>query len=204
MAGHGGGVEGLVSIHATLAGGDPAKAQDNELTVKFLSTPPSRVATSRKTRSLSVISFLSTPPSRVATLLSGLASSALLVSIHATLAGGDTTHWRAAAARDDVSIHATLAGGDWADFLLFSLPRSFYPRHPRGWRHILCCPCSRIKWFLSTPPSRVATCCAKPVTMRLSRFYPRHPRGWRRAYADKELAMLRFYPRHPRGWRLIP
>ena len=30
----------------------------------------------------------------------------------ATLLIMETTHWRAAAARDDVSIHATLAGGD--------------------------------------------------------------------------------------------
>ena len=180
MAGHGGGVEGLVSIHATLAGGDPANAQDNELTVKFLSTPPSRVATSRKTRSLSVISFLSTPPSRVATLLSGLASSALLVSIHATLAGGDTTHWRAAAARDDVSIHATLAGGDRKHPAVFPEQLAFLSTPPsRVATGRLLRVLQSGSLFLSTPPSRVATPACRTQGRYRQRFYPRHPRGWR-------------------------
>ena len=59
-----------VSIHATLAGGDYSFALVDADTVKFLSTPPSRVAT-----------FLSAGQWRN-----------IQVSIHATLAGGDELH----------------------------------------------------------------------------------------------------------------
>ena len=79
-----------------------------------------------------------------------------------------------------VSIHATLAGGDFASMRCAVIASSFYPRHPRGWR-----PKGDAKsiaevtvsihatlaggdaglrlgevmalQFLSTPPSRVAT-----------------------------------------------
>ena len=55
--------------------------------------------------------FLSTPPSRVATFVDDCAGCALKVSIHATLAGGDS--WKAGGLFSiQVSIHATLAGGD--------------------------------------------------------------------------------------------
>ena len=57
------------------------------------------------------LTFLSTPPSRVATILPSLQNTEQQVSIHATLAGGDT-HWFA-----------------------YTAPAArFYPRHPRGWR----------------------------------------------------------------------
>ena len=67
------------------------------MTDQFLSTPPSRVATRgrtacRRTRRM----FLSTPPSRVATLGQPINPEKPPVSIHATLAGGDT-QWRAMA-----------------------------------------------------------------------------------------------------------
>ena len=57
-----------VSIHATLAGGDGEYHVATNLSSRFLSTPPSRVATygglaTTPTRT----AFLSTPPSRVAT-----------------------------------------------------------------------------------------------------------------------------------------
>ena len=59
---------GRVSIHATLAGGDAARAFFIARTALFLSTPPSRVAT---------FAGLSDVPN-------------IAVSIHATLAGGDS------------------------------------------------------------------------------------------------------------------
>ena len=59
-----------VSIHATLAGGDPKDKPLRNKATKFLSTPPSRVATVGIMESNTLmIMFLSTPPSRVATLL---------------------------------------------------------------------------------------------------------------------------------------
>ena len=79
----------IVSIHATLAGGDCLPSSPNSSRTKFLSTPPSRVATS-VSFPMSVLDY---------------------VSIHATLAGGDMwgdINWTAY----HVSIHATLAGGD--------------------------------------------------------------------------------------------
>ena len=123
--------------------------------------------------------FLSTPPSRVAT-------------------------WQAlySVGSSHVSIHATLAGGDRQGSAYDIRTKSFYPRHPRGWRHFE--PHQERKpgcvsihatlaggdkssgailppliVFLSTPPSRVATAVA--VVNRKSHpcFYPRHPRGWR-------------------------
>ena len=109
-----------------------------------------------------------------------LTSIAVTVSIHATLAGGDLTTKTEVEATDRVSIHATLAGGDGAGCRPCRHQSSFYPRHPRGWRH-----CGLPQYgrtgrisihatpaggdapstitaieggkFLSTPPPRVAT-----------------------------------------------
>ena len=150
-----------VSIHATLAGGDewPEKLCTNG--VLFLSTPPSRVATCLSLWMLSVVCcfyprhprgwrpilrcslihlylFLSTPPSRVATTSFFIDYYLLSVSIHATLAGGDT--------------HSTYPRNRRFPFLstppsrvatvglagTTSAPYSFYPRHPRGWRPSMC------------------------------------------------------------------
>ena len=79
-----------VSIHATLAGGDPDKAARLRARGKFLSTPPSRVATR-------------SPANRY---------RQNQVSIHATLAGGDLVQHYRILHCTGVSIHATLAGGD--------------------------------------------------------------------------------------------
>ena len=78
------------------------------------------------------------------------------VSIHATLAGGDLAPAHIVIAID-VSIHATLAGGD----------RVIFPVDTNKF------------WFLSTPPSRVATRRHSSRWQGSSCFYPRHPRGWR-------------------------
>ena len=123
-----------------------------------------------------------------------------------------------------VSIHATLAGGDSGGVCSFANFGCFYPRHPRGWRrdfrqcqqHGVCVsihatlaggdqlliqhgskeivsihatlaggdclpssPNSSRTKFLSTPPSRVATTRKQRTHHDQSCFYPRHPRGWR-------------------------
>ena len=80
----------LVSIHATLAGGDLVKECSHNPSLRFLSTPPSRVATHRPRLHLGIRRF----------------------SIHATLAGGDKPPQKRNAAWRNFSIHATLAGGD--------------------------------------------------------------------------------------------
>ena len=101
----------------------------------FLSTPPSRVATQRAgKRSIYRTRFYPRHPRgwrryEVRDIHAGLG-----VSIHATLAGGDVGVYYYTYAQD-VSIHATLAGGDKdVDVGI-----------------------ERAGWFLSTPPSRVAT-----------------------------------------------
>ena len=103
------------------------------------------------------------------------------VSIHATLAGGDTLVFAGQTKVQYVSIHATLAGGDNGKNADAAADTE----------------------FLSTPPSRVATKLftggreptkevsihatlaggdgsVKCVTSTQASFYPRHPRGWRR------------------------
>ena len=146
-----------VSIHATLAGGDECGLSDSVIGALFLSTPPSRVATSAVSVSIARAD----------------------VSIHATLAGGDgccsdrggdmvcfyprhPRGWRPAIGATlgyavIVSIHATLAGGDASASTVSAGEVS----------------------FLSTPPSRVATILVQPQRTHFHCFYPRHPRGWR-------------------------
>ena len=171
----------IVSIHATLAGGDVLLRDAEREEIMFLSTPPSRVATCALLHVIPdvhvsihatlaggdysddyqferVWAFLSTPPSRVATRAEAQHRSGHRVSIHATLAGGDAPGSEQIRAHNEVSIHATLAGGD---------PPRAEAQH-RSWHR-----------FLSTPPSRVATASAYSPRWPRSSFYPRHPRGWR-------------------------
>ena len=113
---------------------------DNDLLNRvFLSTPPSRVATGRVGHVVRAVlrfyprhprgwrpaecncdgnfeKFLSTPPSRVATPGAKCARWQGQVSIHATLAGGDSTGVGMAVITSTVSIHATLAGGDLVQY----------------------------------------------------------------------------------------
>ena len=169
-----------VSIHATLAGGDAKDVQTDSHQRSFYPRHPRGWRHFDKYK----------------------AEVAAKVSIHATLAGGDDGVTGIPTAQLQVSIHATLAGGDIKKDYLKMRNYSFYPRHPRGWRHpnhstaltpgtvsihatlavgdSECSFClSGINPFLSTPPSRVATSAAPCHPARSARFYPRHPRGWR-------------------------
>ena len=134
----------------------------------------------RCTRAARKSLFLSTPPSRVAT---AQFVGGLLVQL-----GFYPRHPRG-----------------WRRFVHYGklCKRSFYPRHPRGWRLFLSQDCRagltvsihatlaggdsmtrqrlcRTAWFLSTPPSRVATLLTGGRGIIYFCFYPRHPRGWRR------------------------
>ena len=81
-----------------------------------------------------------------------------------------------------VSIHATLAGGDARGRLYGIAALCFYPRHPRGWRQLVERNPNRFRPFLSTPPSRVATLKWSALLFNEGSFYPRHPRGWRHMF----------------------
>ena len=192
-----------VSIHATLAGGDSAPPRSKTSASLFLSTPPSRVATSAWPRRPAGRSgFYPRHPRGWRRRSPGRSGGKLCFYPR------HPRGWRRVASRRavqviDVSIHATLAGGDSAGNLRPARQRCFYPRHPRGWR-----------LFPAPRPTSINS------------FYPRHPRGWRRQCPKRggqrtgvsihaTLAggdamerggwspMCRFYPRHPRGWRHV-
>ena len=83
--------------------------------------------------------FLSTPPSRVATH-----GCARCRPCRCCFYPRHPRGWRLRLYRNGqnficVSIHATLAGGDSVPFPAWLAPLScFYPRHPRGWRRQKC------------------------------------------------------------------
>ena len=129
----------------------------------FQSTPPSRVATAPILSAEEMeILFQSTPPSRVATAPNPLIFNVGVISIHTTLAGGDTSP-TIVQEGGSISIHTTLAGGDCRQ-IHNSLP------------DIL---------FQSTPPSRVATEEGVIFSHPPTDFNPHHPRGWRRLTDDE-------------------
>ena len=101
-----------VSIHATLAGGDFAVWPLPITRIKFLSTPPSRVATTvSRSPTRARKSFYPRHPRGWRRVRARVDAAGNQVSIHATLAGGDRMEDLMRDA-DSVSIHATLAGGD--------------------------------------------------------------------------------------------
>ena len=123
-----------VSIHATLAGGDPMVAKIPHTNSGFYPRHPRGWRPVRSSIAHSKLRFLSTPPSRVATYPKRNFLPESDVSIHATLAGGDdkksiemmgnlkflstppsrvaTMAYSHGQKWSEVSIHATLAGGD--------------------------------------------------------------------------------------------
>ena len=168
--------------------------------------------------------FLSTPPSRVATPHQYQCGQSESVSIHATLAGGDpalttcTTAsmcfyprhprgWRRQnghTPRDDGNCFYPRHPRGWRRWAAGGQAVSaqcFYPRHPRGWRLGGWRSSGIGSMFLSTPPSRVATATVRSTHSRQKCFYPRHPRGWRQVAGQRVQVVRGFYPRHPRGWR---
>ena len=124
-----------VSIHATLAGGDIDQHQRPAADHLFLSTPPSRVATSGISSGWVCNSmFLSTPPSRVATHTDVPAFELRQVSIHATLAGGDgSPAFSCSFAFKFLSTPPSRVATPKVGRCCLCAA-SFYPRHPRGWR----------------------------------------------------------------------
>ena len=168
-----------VSIHATLAGGDARLGRCMLTSVCFYprhprgwrlsSALPSGTASGfypRHPRGWRQTSFglaaptplfLSTPPSRVATWRYNLFADRDSGFYPRHPRGWRLQNRVVETLNAYVSIHATLAGGDSG-----SSQRTY-----------------RQKEFLSTPPSRVATCRRWCVSSGRFCFYPRHPRGWR-------------------------
>ncbi len=167
-----------ISIHASLAGGDPRPGAVAGPRAEFQSTPPSREATRH----------LMHPQRR------------RNISIHASLAGGDDRLDKPYGQRH-ISIHASLAGGD----------------------SVLLPKVAGEDAFQSTPPSREATwrgprdCAAAPISIhaflaggddfpihtgRLTTYFnPRLPRGRRPGGGHPGDPQQDFNPRLPRGRR---
>ena len=188
-----------ISIHASLAGGDAAKTIVLMVALNFnprlprgrrlrADSHPLHAAhfnprLPRGRRPLRIPAwqiaglFQSTPPSREATALQKCDQQLLLISIHASLAGGDlccTTSSKVC----HISIHASLAGGDSQERSTLSILEHFNPRLPRGRRLF-----SRFAGMF-------------PV-----HFNPRLPRGRRHARPRHTPRRADFNPRLPRGRR---
>ena len=196
------GVPRLVSIHATLAGGDvPFPAWLAPLSCFYPRHP-------RGWRR------------GFAVLFQGLHR----VSIHATLAGGDLVT-NACAIRFCAFLSTPPSRVATAQLAASQAAQNgFYPRHPRGWRRVRNMGCFqplhvsihatlaggdylryssqvRIKTFLSTPPSRVATFAPRRQTGQVLVSIHATLAGGD-AYSKLRTRKWRcFYPRHPRGWR---
>ena len=123
-----------------------------------------------------------------------------------------------------ISIHALREEGDRTAATLVCTPANFYPRPPRGGRHIDEINDHIHKLFLSTPSARRATPRSRSSCAAPRYFYPRPPRGGRRCGGKTDrptekisIHALReegdpaphaaagccryFYPRPPRGGR---
>ena len=172
--------QAIISIHASLTGGDGIRVFLLPLLSPFQSTPPSREAT-QQTRQKGISDRISIH----ASLTGGDMAAALDVahdgdiSIHASLTGGDRgaalpekwelnfnprlPHGRRlsrplqGAGTHLISIHASLTGGDTVSAAGLSMLANFNPRLPHGRRHTLFCTSPVSVQFQSTPPSREAT-----------------------------------------------
>ena len=102
----------IVSIHATLAGGDSERVSTEVVSNRFYPRHPRGWRLRCRVLVNAIVKFLSTPPSRVATAPLMIVDCRQHVSIHATLAGGDVFYGGICGKSCRVSIHATLAGGD--------------------------------------------------------------------------------------------
>ena len=100
-----------------------------------------------------------------------------IISIHASLAGGDELRCRICA-RIPISIHASLAGGDVTSYNGISLRVTFQSTPPSREATWLSSSPRNAPWrFQSTPPSREATALAQLRRGTRRHFNPRLPRG---------------------------
>ena len=128
------------------------------------------------------------------------------ISIHALREEGDVAQLAHHVQRAEISIHALREEGDYCAEWYGWRRVNFYPRPPRGGRHVRRGDCGRIDLFLSTPSARRATvlhgifCGICKISIHALReegdycpikliccscdFYPRPPRGGRRCGFD--------------------
>ena len=91
-----------------------------------------------------------------------------------------------------ISIHALREEGD--DICPCGLLgyTDFYPRPPRGGRHLYREQMDSGKLFLSTPSARRATRCFTTMGKDYENFYPRPPRGGRHSFVSNSSMRVLF------------
>ena len=176
----------------------------------FLSTPSARRATMRGMFRLPFSSglFLSTPSARRATPIREAVLLHRYISIHALREEGDascrcsrlvnerflstpsarraTDHPGLFSRGVDISIHALREEGDECVGTPCRALQDFYPRPPRGGRHLVAMEGETDSKFLSTPSARRATAGAPLCGCSPMYFYPRPPRGGR-PFRDRQV-----------------
>ena len=101
-----------VSIHATLAGGDHHSMADSRNSFCFYPRHPRGWRRFLQDRNASLQCFYPRHPRGWRPVFFRFSKASAIVSIHATLAGGDAALSQDINGSSTVSIHATLAGGD--------------------------------------------------------------------------------------------
>ena len=86
-----------------------------------------------------------------------LVAVSIKISIHALREEGDPLYPACGSRSSKISIHALREEGDTYRWSALKKPRYFYPRPPRGGRHILQSYPQKTALFLSTPSARRAT-----------------------------------------------
>ena len=169
----------LISIHAPREGSDPIAPKTNANPINFYPRSPRGERHSASHRHLSSTSFLSTLPARGAT------SKKTLQGI-----------------RSVISIHAPREGSDGWPRVFLAMELHFYPRSPRGERHVAGHRL-HLQLLISIHAPREGsdsrTCGRRPPTRRISIHAPREGSDHRTQTGICH--GHNFYPRSPRGER---
>ena len=170
-----------ISIHATLTGGDPFRSVTVLVFGVFLSTPPSRVATSHRPACGGITSnFYPRHPHGWRRLAAQAVASRRRYFYPRHPHGWRLGQNERVGRPVHISIHATLTGGD-----VYYLSERI-----------------NTLVFLSTPPSRVATALERWWALRFCISIHATLTGGDRKGSQDGGGHQDFYPRHPHGWRL--
>ena len=214
-----------ISIHASLAGGDVVNHNYRRDTNDFNPRLPRGRRPGRKragrgrgiyfnprlprgrrlsflTTAWPLVLFQSTPPSREATLNTDATMPFSIISIHASLAGGDDFRGRFMPEGKTISIHASLAGGDGTRCGNISNRSISIHASLAGGDTSRNSTTSGIK-FQSTPPSREATVEASGMADRWPISIHASLAGGDVFAMAARCALCNFNPRLPRGRRRL-
>ena len=136
--------------------------------------------------------FLSTPSARRATVTNILQNTKIIISIHALREEGDSTSGNKHVITDGFLSTPSARRATRAKRCNELQQRNFYPRPPRGGRHVDTMRAMHRMQFLSTPSARRATPQVVTSTLSLMDFYPRPPRGGRQHSISKSSGRYAF------------